>query len=243
MRISVIVVCHNPGPRLPATLASIWEQRWAGPELIVVDRGSTDGTREWLESQRARIAAILASGAATLYDALNEGIAQAQGEWVLLLSAEDRLVGDMVLSEALNWMMKTEAGVAAGEAAYDDGRITKLRSHVNPAARNFVARPATFYRRTLFAENGGFDPAFPTMADYEFNVRLWKNRVRFKPVPLRIAASRSEVTTGRFDGRACREEMQVRHRYFGFWRCVGWDALSLIRWAGAGMARVFLRPH
>ena len=222
-------MCQNPGPRLHAALASVWEQVHVQPELIVIDGASTDVTREWLETQRARLATLISEPDGGRYAAMNKGVSAAQGEWVIFLGADDRLVGDMVLSEALNWLKKTEAGVAAGEAAFDNGRIGKLRSRVNPAARDFVCRPAAFYRRTLFAENGAFDVSLATMADYEFNVRLWKNRVRFKPLPLRIAAcgESQPSDTGRW--RACREEIAVRHRYFAAWRCWWWDALTLLR--------------
>ena len=227
--LSVIVVCQNPGPRLPAALASIFGQLHVAPELIVIDGGSTDGSREWLEARRSQIATLVSEPNASVYDAMNRGVAAARGEWVFFLEASDRLVGDMVLSEALNWMKKTEAGVAAGEAAYDDGRLVKLRSHVNPRARNFVHHQAAFYRRTLFAENGGFDPTLAVMADYDFHVRLWKNHVRFKPLPLRIAAccARGAPAAGRW--RACREEIAVRHRYFASWRCWWWDLVTLLR--------------
>jgi putative colanic acid biosynthesis glycosyltransferase len=241
--ISVIVVCKNPGARLHAALASVWEQRWAEPELVVIDGASTDGSREWLEAQRARSATLVSEPDAGVYDAMNKGVAAAHGEWVLFLGAEDRLVGDMVLSEALNWMKKTEAGVAAGEAAYDDGRLYKLRSHVNPVARNFVHHQAAFYRRSLFAENGGFDSTLTVMADYDFNIRLWKNRVRFKPLPLRIAAcgTRGASDAGRWRGYA--EEIRVRHRYFSSWRCWFWDALSVVRFVRKKTIRNFTRPH
>lgn len=227
--LSVILVCKNPGSRLQAALASVWEQLHVHPEIVVIDGGSTDGSREWLEARRSRLAVLVSEPDAGIYDAMNKGVARATGDWLLFLGADDRLVGDMVLSEAVNWMKKTEAGVAAGEVAYDDGRIYKLRSHVNPLARNFVHHQGTFYRRSLFAENDAFDTSLAIMSDYEFNVRLWKNRVRFKPIPLRIAAC---GTGGASDGgawRGYREEIAVRHRYFSFGRCLLWDALSVVR--------------
>ena len=227
--LSVIVVCKNPGPRLPAALASVWEQRQVQPELVVIDGGSTDGTTAWLQAQRARIATLVSEPDRGVYDAMNKGVAHACGDWVYFLGADDRLAGDRVLSEVVNWMKKTEAGVVVGEAAFDDGRIYKLHSHVNAVARNFVHHQGAFYRRTLFAENGSFDPSLAVQADYEFNVRLWKGRVRFKPIPLRIAAC---GVGGLSDGggwRVYREEIAVRHRYFSLGRCVPWDALSLLR--------------
>ena len=239
--ISVIIVCKNPGPRLPVALASVWEQKWIEPELIVIDGASTDGTREWLEARRTRFATLVSEPDGGIYEAMNKGVAAAHGEWVVFLGADDRLVGDMVLSEALNWMKRTEAGVAAGEAAYDDGRIYKLRSHVNPLARNFVHHQAAFYRRSLFGENGAFDTSLAVMADYDFNVRLWKNHVRFKPLPLRIAACGIAGASDAGRWRGYREELTVRHRYFAAWRCWLWDVLSVVRYVRKRIVRSFAR--
>jgi len=241
--LSVIVVCLNPGPRLHAALASVWAQRHVQPELIVIDGGSTDGTAAWLEAHRARIAAFVSAPDGGVYDAMNQGIAHARGEWIYFLGADDRLAGDMVLSEVVNWMKKTEAGVVVGEAVFDDGRIYKLRSRVNAVARNFVHRQGAFYRRTLFEENGGFDPAFAVQADYEFHVRLWKSHIRFKPIPLRIAACGIGGLRDGGAGRGYREEIAVRHRHFALVRALPWDALSVVRWARSGLARVFLRTR
>jgi glycosyltransferase involved in cell wall biosynthesis len=235
--LSVVLVCKNPGPRLAAALDSVWAQLHAAPEVIVIDGGSTDGTRAWLEARAGRLATLVSEPDAGIYDAMNKGVARARGEWVLFLGADDRLVGDMVLSEALNWMKKTEAGVAAGEAAYDDGRIYKLNSRVNPVARNFVHHQSAFYRRTLFEENGSFDTTLTVMADYEFNVRLWKNRVRFKPIPLRIAACGTHGASDSGHWRGYREEIAVRHRYFSAARCLPWDTLSVFRYVRKKIVR------
>jgi glycosyltransferase involved in cell wall biosynthesis len=239
--ISVIIVCKNPGPRLPAALASVWGQGQVQAELIIVDGGSTDGSREWLESQRGRIATLVSEPDRGVYDAMNKGVALAHGEWVLFLGADDRLAGDTVLIETVHWLKKNEADIAVGEAAYDDGRIYKLSSRVNPLARNFVHHQATFYRRTLFSGYGNFDPTLVIMADYEFNLRLWTKHLLFKPLPLRIAACGSGGLSDAGHWRGYGEEIPVRHRYFPWWHCLPWDALSMIRFLRKKIVRKFIR--
>ncbi len=228
--LSVVVVCKNPGPRLVATLESVWGQRWIRPELIVIDGGSTDGTRTWLDENRAQIATLVSEPDHGVYDAMNKALAAAHGEWVLFLGADDRLFGEMILSEMSGWLKETEAGIVAGEAAFDDGRIYRLRSRVRPFARNFVHHQATFYRRSLFAEAGTFDSSLAIMGDYDLNLRLWKDHVRFKSVPLRVAncGTRGLSDSGRW--QVYREEISVRHRYAPGWRCWFWDVLSVVRW-------------
>ncbi len=229
--LSLLLLCRDALPPVAATVASIREQRHVASEIVALLHGASAETRTWLEGQNVLIAPMpsaLTEPAATAPSfaiTINAGIAAARGEWLLVLEAGDRLVGDMVLSEALNWLKRTEAGVGAGEVAYDTGRIDRLRSNVNPLAGDFLAGSGTFYRRGLFDENSGLDAAFPTMARYEWHVRLWKNRVRFKAIPLRIAATERPPA---FSWREAREEMLVRHRYFPAWRCLRWDAWSLL---------------
>ena len=87
--LSVVIVCLNPGPRLPVALASVWAQLHVAPEIIVIDGGSTDGSLAWLESQRDRLAAIVSEPDAGVYDAMNKGVALATGGWVYFLGADE----------------------------------------------------------------------------------------------------------------------------------------------------------
>lgn len=240
--LSVIVACKNPGDRLRAALASVWAQRDIALELIVVDGGSTDGTRAWLDANRAKIATLIAKPDRGVYDAMNKGVAAARGEWIYFLGADDRIAGDTVMSTALNWTRQTESGVVAGEAAYADGRVYRFTTDFSPLARNFVHHQAALYRRALFAENGVFDATLTVMADYEFNLRLWKHRVRFRPIPLRVAECGTGGLSDRGAWRGYREEIAVRHRHFPAWRCAPWDALSVARWLRKKIVRLGRRP-
>ena len=228
--ISIILVCKNPGPRLAEALESVWAQRDLTPEIIVIDGASTDGTVAWLEQHRARLAHFTSAPDAGIYDAMNRAVALARGEWILFLGADDRLVGDTVLATAATWLSRTDADVAAGEATYADGRIYKLRSHVNPLARNFVHHQAAFYRRALFAAHGPFDLSYALLADYEFNLRLNRAGVSFAPLPLRLATCGVGGLSDAGNWRTYREEIAIRHRYFPAWRCALWDALSVVRY-------------
>lgn len=231
---SLIVLCRNPGARLGPTLASATEQCRAAVEVIVVDQGSTDGTPAWLEARRAEFAAVLSLPGASRVAAANAGIERARGDWVHFLRPGDRLAGDGVVAEVLVWARKTEAGVVVGETASDLGELRRLPARVNALAGEFAPPAGTFYRRSLFAENGPFDPDLRVAADYEFQLRLWKGRVRFKPIPIRVAACGAHrPAAGAWPG--WREEVAVRRRYFPLHRSLPWDALGLARAAWRGL--------
>jgi putative colanic acid biosynthesis glycosyltransferase len=226
---SLIVACRNPGPRLRTALDSIWSQRDAAVQLIVIDGASTDGTREWLEQQRPRISSLVSEPDSGIYDAMNKGTVLARGDWIAFLGSDDRLLDALTLSEVAQHVTSADSGVISGEAIFDDGRIYRLSSHANPIARNFVHHQATFYHRQLFGEHGRFDASLTIMADYDFNLRLWKARVPFKAIPTRIAACGSGGASDAGAWRGYREEIAVRHRYFSPLRCVPWDAGSVLR--------------
>ena len=226
--ISVIIVCKNPGLRLQAALKSVWDQQNASHEIVVVDGASTDGTREWLEALRDRLAALVSEPDAGVYAAMNKGVRLARGTWILFLGADDRLASADVLATAAAHLDARAAAVFSGEAAYDDGRIYRLADPLQPAARNFVHHQATFYYHDCFSA-GGYDESLGFQADYDLNLRLWRAHQRFAALPARVAecASGGLSDAGRWANY--REEIVVRHRYFPGWRCWRWDVFSLAR--------------
>ena len=239
---SVILVCRNPGPGLPRAVDSVRNQTGAEAELIVIDGASTDGSREWLEARRDQLGALVSEPDGGIYEAMNKGVALARGEWILFLGADDCLATAKVLHEVLPWLQPAGAAVVAGEARYGDGRIYRLAQHPNPIARNFLHHQAAFYRRSLFSDHGGFDPALAVMGDYDFNLRLWQNQVRFQPMPVRVAECGARGLSDRGGWRGYREEITVRHRFFPAGRCGLWDFFSVLRCLRKKIV-LLLTPH
>lgn len=241
--VSVIVVCRNPGDRLHHALASVWEQLPGSVDLIVVDGGSTDGTRAWLDERRERIHILIAEPDRGVYDAMNKGVAAARSDWVIFLGADDRLADRHALATLSPLLLRSQADVVAGEAAYVDGRRYRLQLPPNPIARNFVHHQSAFYRRHVLAANGGFDLTYRIMADYELNLRLWRRGARFESVPQLIASCGVGGLSDRGHWQGYREEIAVRHRYYSPPASLPWDALSLLRFGRKQLVRRFLRTH
>lgn len=239
---SVIVVCKNPGKRLRAALSSVWEQRDVTWELIVVDGGSIDGSCEWLESRRLEIATLIVEPDRGIYDAMNKGVANARGEWIYFLGADDRLVSDRALQQAATFLERTDAEVASGGAKFEDGRLYTLAANIRPLARNFAHHQATFYRRRLFFEKSAFDAGLSVMADYDLNLRLWAAGIRFERLPIQLAVCGAGglSDSGRWHGY--REEIVVRHRYYSVLRCLPWDLLTALRFMRKKVLRNIAPP-
>ncbi|MGA2477758.1 MAG: glycosyltransferase family 2 protein [Spirochaetia bacterium] len=100
-KISIIIPCYNCIRTLPATVNSILPQAARGNhEIILVDDGSKDGTRDYLEKLRRSSPAISVALHETNRGggaARNTGIALAQGEFVLCFDADDLLGNDALV--------------------------------------------------------------------------------------------------------------------------------------------------
>ncbi len=234
--LSIIVVCKNPGPRLPLALESVWNQTAPVYEIVVFDGASTDGSREWLRARENQLGRLVSEPDEGVYAAMNKGIALARGSWILFLGADDRLCNDGVLARITPQLNATPADVMCAHARFDDGRrYAPALDH--PAQRNFLHHQATFYRKDVFTKHGTFDPTLAIMADYDFNLRLLVKNVRFATSSdeISLCASGGLSDSGAWQGY--REEITVRHRHLPAWRAWLWDIGSVVRWLRKGIIR------
>lgn len=94
--VSVVTVAYDALEPLRRTLDSVRAQRWDGIEQIVMDGGSADGTVELLLTRDREIALWRSERDRGIYDAMNKGLAQAIGEYVLFLNSGDLLRGKVL---------------------------------------------------------------------------------------------------------------------------------------------------
>jgi hypothetical protein len=89
-KVSVVLPTYNHLGYLPAAVASALDQTSMDFELIVVNDGSTDGTRAWLDGLRHPNVRVVHQENRGFVGAVNAGIAQARGEYLSWMSADNR---------------------------------------------------------------------------------------------------------------------------------------------------------
>ncbi len=120
--VSIIIPSYNYGRYLRAAIDSALGQTYSPVEVIVVDDGSTDGSREIIESYEKRIASIIKANGGH-GSAVNAGYAASRGEIVIFLDADDELLREAVEQVVKAW----RPGVAKAQF-----QLEMVDEHGNP---------------------------------------------------------------------------------------------------------------
>ncbi len=176
-KISIIVVCLNPGNKLKETMESILHQTFQDYEVVVKDGfskdGSIDGLKEWLAGAGATIAEkvqIHRLQDKSIYEAMNQACGLAQGEFFYFLNCGDYFYEETALEHMVAEMERHPEGELFYGNVYDAIRESVVQSnpHMDAFAcyRNVPCHQACIYHRSLFAERG-YEPKYRVRADYE----------------------------------------------------------------------------
>ena len=96
-KISVITVCYNAEKEIERTINSVLNQTYNNIEYIIVDGKSTDLTINIVNKYSTRISKVISETDRGIYDAMNKGIRDANGEWVIMMNAGDIFSSDNVI--------------------------------------------------------------------------------------------------------------------------------------------------
>ena len=184
--VSVVVVNWNGGAYLGECLASVGRQSYADVELIVVDNGSTDGSREWLQERASGFRLICLDRNRGFAGGVNAGIRAASGEFVALLN-NDAIADRDWLRNLIAAVSDPATGMAASKILFYDRRnVIDKAGHLfypdglnrgrgageidrgqydTPAEVLFPDGCAALYRTRLLDEVGLFDEQFFAYGD------------------------------------------------------------------------------
>src|ERR671910_2706788 len=134
-KVSVVIPCYNQADFLGEAIESVLSQSYQAFEVIVVDDGSTDDTKEVasayaLEDSRVRLVRQQNRG---LAGARNRGLAESRGEYVVFLDSDDRLLGEALEVGVRELESHPECAFVAGRCRFiaaDGSPILRLEQEI-----------------------------------------------------------------------------------------------------------------
>lgn len=220
MKISIVTISFNQKKYLKDCIESILFQNYPYLEYIVVDPGSTDGSRELIESYGNKIVKVFEpdKGAA---DGLNNGFARATGDIFGFINSDDVLASNALNNIAASFSM-FDADVVCGEGKFIDdhgGDIAPIiptrftpRLYIYGAVTLF--QQGTFFKSAAFRKVSGFNPINKTNWDAELFVDMAMSGCKFKYIKHNLASFRLHSQSITVSGKLTAERKIDNDRIF-----------------------------
>lgn len=201
IRFSIVTITYNAEAVLQRTLDSVCSQTYKGVEHLIVDGASKDGTLQLAERYKEQSDAsdnghkiiIRSEPDRGIYDAMNKGLTQASGHYVVFLNAGDAFPAANTLEETVHRCRLNEypaaerPGVLYGNTDIVDGEgrylhPRRLQPPEKLTWRSFrqgmLVCHQAFYARTDIAKNTQYDTRYRFSADVDWCIRVMRETER-----------------------------------------------------------------
>lgn len=177
-RLSIVLPTYNHLHYLPASIQSILTQTFTDFELIIVNDGSTDGTREYLDTLKDPRIKVIHQENKRLPEALNTGFRAARGELLTWISSDNYCVPIFLeaLVAALDNYPDTGFAYSAFAWINEKDQITGVHRDQNYTYHSLLCcNPGTasfMYRRICQDQVGLYDPGLEGAEDWDMWLRI-----------------------------------------------------------------------
>lgn len=152
-------------------------------EHLIYDGASADGTADLLREleKRTPCLKVMSEPDAGIYNALNKGVRDAQGEWFYVLGADDYISHAEVMDDILE-NVDVETAMVVSPVMTTDGNciFDKIECLKGILIYSVYSHQGTLMRSDIIKEEGGFDERFPIAADWDLILRLHNKALPIK---------------------------------------------------------------
>ena len=181
MKITVVTVVLNAAEKLKKTIESVTAQDHNDIEYIIKDGGSADGSLELIKKAASEYPYIKYVSAPDngIYDAMNQALRTATGDYVHFLNAGETYASESVISLTAIRAEASRALILYGDIIYINGDGSReIRSYGRACSSRLyyltgdcINHQAIFAARKLF-KNEHFDISYSICADREWMMRI-----------------------------------------------------------------------
>ena len=198
MKFSIITVNYNNKKGLQDTIESVISQTYRDYEFIVIDGGSTDGSREIIEQYSSNIDYWVSEPDKGIYNAMNKGIERSHGSIIGIVNSDDWLEPDALekVNQAYISNKRDNNTLYCGGIIFHTTQGAKryLKADKEVFLKNTryyvlagIRHPATFVPSDVYKKIGTFDERIKIAADADFILRCKNQGVNIYVMDMHIS--------------------------------------------------------
>jgi len=184
--VSVIVPTYNRSGRIRGAIDSILNQTYDEIEIIIINDGSTDGTKEVLQLYASHDSVRIFNLDSNVgrSQARNKGIHEARGEFICVLDDDDRWCATKIEKQVKLFkslgdeygLIYTWAVVKTNDRVTSEIKNSECGDIYPEILGSYSITPHTSYmaRSTCFQDVSGYDPTFQYGEDWDITIRIAK---------------------------------------------------------------------
>lgn len=171
MKLSIITVNLNNREGLKKTIDSVVTQTYKDFEWIIIDGGSTDGSKELIEEYSEYVSYWVSEPDNGIYSGMNKGICASSGEYLLFLNSGDCLYDFHVLKRIASQL--NGADLYTGKELRDTGflldpKVEETEALCEYMLKYHIPHQSTVIRSNLFDKYGPYDEEMKIASDWCF---------------------------------------------------------------------------
>jgi glycosyltransferase involved in cell wall biosynthesis len=178
--ITVVTVVFNAVDALEETILSVLGQTYPRLEYIVIDGGSTDGSLDVIRQYEQRISFWSSDKDRGIYDAMNQGLAKVNGDWVNFMNAGDMFYSSQTVADIFTANPRGATIIYGGvEILYPDLRRIELPGSPARLWQGMQFSHQAAFIDTKYHQAHPYNITNSIAADLEFFYQAYQEQVSF----------------------------------------------------------------
>lgn len=183
VKLSIITINYNNLTGLTRTVESVLGQSWKAFEFIIIDGGSTDGSKEFIEANTTKFNYSVSEKDKGIYHAMNKGIAKATGDYLFFLNSGDHFIDIHSLENAQQYLKKRDV-IYFNINVVKNG-VSQILENPKELSfeylhNNLPCHQCTFIKKNAFETIGYYDENLKIVADWKWLIiGLLKHNVSY----------------------------------------------------------------
>jgi len=171
LKLSIITINYNNRQGLQKTMESVFAQTFSDYEYIIIDGGSTDGSKELIEKHQNKLVYWVSEKDGGIFNAQNKGILKSKGEYLLFLNSGDILYEPTVLSYVNSFLNNTS--IVYGDILIKEPTRSWIKKYNDELSFDYFTKDtlphqASFIKKSLFKMIGLYDETLQISSDWKF---------------------------------------------------------------------------